>query len=372
MKASRVKRQLLFTVLVMTGIPLVASFYFLNAALERSLNLGFNPQVVRALDTSAANLKALKDADPANEASYRQQFEEVSALRHIYSQSQLLKQTVQSSLRLYFGIGFVGAMFVAVCVAVLLSRSIHRSYRATFDELIAQRDRVTYLEQMASWQELARILAHEIKNPLTPIEVLVTSLSKAYASKTPEQFQQQLSLAQTMIAEELTHLKKTVSRFSEFAKLAEPRLIDEHPAQLVGRHLPAVASMFDIAGIDLDSTACPDETRARMDSSLFRQVLTNIVANGVEANPGRQVAFRIRVSCTPQTVSIELSNDGVPVPPALAARIFDPYVSGSATTANMGLGLSIVKKVVIEHGGQIGYVEQDGHPAFVISLARVA
>jgi hypothetical protein len=100
MKASRVSRQLLFTVLVMTGIPLVASFYFLNAALERSLNLGFNPQVVRALDTSAENLKALKDADPANEASYRKQFEEVSALRHIYSQSQLLKQTVQSSLRL--------------------------------------------------------------------------------------------------------------------------------------------------------------------------------------------------------------------------------------------------------------------------------
>jgi two-component system nitrogen regulation sensor histidine kinase NtrY len=259
-----------------------------------------------------------------------------------------------------------------VCVAVLLSRSINRSYQATFDELIAQRDRVTYLEQMTSWQELARILAHEIKNPLTPIEVLVTSLSKAYASKTPEQFQQQLSVAQTMIAEELTHLKKTVSRFSEFAKLAEPRLIDEHPAQLVGRHLPAIASMFDTAEISIDATACPDETRARMDSSLFRQVLANIVANGVEANPGRRVAFRIRVSCTPQTVSIELSNDGVPVPPALAARIFDPYVSGNATTANMGLGLSIVKKVVIEHGGQIGYIEHDGHPAFVISLARVA
>jgi signal transduction histidine kinase len=372
MKENRVKRQLLFTILVMTGIPLVAAFYFLDAALERSLNLGFNPQVVRVLDNSAANLKTLKSADPANEALYREQFEEVSALRHVYSQPEVLKHAVQHSLRLYFGIGLVGSVLIAVFAAVLLSRSISRSYRATFDELIAQRDRVTYLEQMASWQELARILAHEIKNPLTPIEVLVTSLSKAYASKSPEQFQEQLTVAQTMIAEELSHLKRTVSRFSDFAKLAEARLVEEPPAQVIGRHLTALAASFENADISADFSGCPDEARARMDSSLFRQVLTNIIANGVEANRGRRVAFRIRVVCTPQTVSIELSNDGLPVPPALAARIFDPYVSGNAGADNMGLGLSIVKKVVIEHGGEIGYVERDGQPAFVISLARVA
>ncbi len=99
MKETNVKRLLLVSLLVMTGVPLIAAFYFLDAALQRSLDLGFNPQVERALDTSAENLKSLKSADPANEALYRQQFDEVSQLRQVYSQPELLKATVRSSLR---------------------------------------------------------------------------------------------------------------------------------------------------------------------------------------------------------------------------------------------------------------------------------
>ncbi len=87
MKESNVKRLLLISVLVMTGVPLVASFYFLDAALQRSLDLGFNPQVERALDTSARNLKSLKSADPENAALYRQQFDEVSRLRQVLFRS---------------------------------------------------------------------------------------------------------------------------------------------------------------------------------------------------------------------------------------------------------------------------------------------
>ncbi len=123
---------------------------------------------------------------------------------------------------------------MAVGVAMLLHRRISRTYKVTFHELMAQRDRVSYLEQMASWQELARILAHEIKNPLTPIEVLVTSLSRAYQSKSAEAFREQLSQAQLMIGEELDHLKRTVSRFSEFARLPAAQLVEESPAHRSG------------------------------------------------------------------------------------------------------------------------------------------
>jgi signal transduction histidine kinase len=372
MRDNKVKRRLFIAILVMTGVPLAASFYFLDAALRRSLDLGFNPQVVRALDIGAANLKALKDVDPANEEEYRRRFDEISMLRHVYAQPDVLKRTVYDSLRLYFAIGVIGAVLLALCVAGILGTQINRSYQATFDELMAQRDRVSYLEQMASWQELARILAHEIKNPLTPIEVLVTSLSKAYASKSSAEFERQLTQAQVMIGEELNHLKKTVSRFSEFAKLPEAQLAEANPAQLVESHVSALAASFESADISVDASGCPADARAKMDSLLFRQVLMNIVSNGVEANPGRRVAFRIRVACTASNVRIEVSNDGVPVPASLAARIFDPYVSGSGGKDNMGLGLAIVKKVVIEHGGEIGYSERDGHPCFTLALARVA
>jgi nitrogen fixation/metabolism regulation signal transduction histidine kinase len=233
------------------------------------------------------------------------------------------------------------------------------------------RDRVRYLEQMSSWQELARILAHEIKNPLTPIEVMVTALSRAHEEKTAAQFREQLSEAQAMIGEEIDHLKTTVSRFSDFARLPPAQLAVEDPVQIVRGHLAALSVTFENANLQLRAADCPVDLRARIDSSLMRQVLTNIVANGVEANPGRFVCFYVTIQCDPQTLRISVSNDGVPVPPEIARHMFDPYISGKAGKDNVGLGLAIVKKIVIEHGGEIAYAEVGRRPCFVITLARV-
>ena len=372
MTDSKIRTLLLCTILVTTGLPLLAAFYFLGDALERSLNLGFNSQIVQTLDAAAQNLKALKSLDPAGESVYREQFDQVETLQHVYSQPEVLKRALRDSLRTYFGVGLVAAVLMAVIVALLLGRRIHTSYRLTFEELTRQRDRVRYLEQMSSWQELARILAHEIKNPLTPIEVLVTSLSRAHEEQSAAAFREQLVQAQTMIGEEISHLKRTVSHFSDFARLPEAQLALRNPADVIREHLPAVSARFESADLRLHDAGCPPGLRANLDSSLFRQVLTNIVANGVEANPGRRVLFDISVTCAPADVRIAIANDGVPVPQELAAHMFEPYISGKSGQDNVGLGLAIVKKIVVEHAGEIGYVEEDGHPMFVLSLARVA
>ena len=372
MRDRNVKALLLSTIAVMTAVPLIASFYFLDDALQRSLNLGFNPQIVRALDIASQNLKTLKTADPANEAQYREEFARIGDLRHVYSQPDMLKRTILDSLKTYFGVGLVGALLASVAVALLLSRRISNSYQTTFDELLRHRDRVRYLEQMASWQELARILAHEIKNPLTPIEVLVTSLGRAHADKSPEEFTELLKQTQSMVREEIGHLKQTVRNFGDFAKLPSVQLETLEPARVIGEQLEALRFSHEGARIELDVSACPPGLRARMDSKLFRQVLTNIIANGVEANTGRVVGFVIHVSGDASMARIAISNDGVPVPREIAARMFEPYVSSKADGQNMGLGLAIVKKIVIEHGGEIGYDEAQGRPRFTISIARVA
>jgi two-component system, NtrC family, nitrogen regulation sensor histidine kinase NtrY len=107
---------------------------------------------------------------------------------------------------------------------------------------------------------------------------------------------------------------------------------------------------------------------ARVDATLFRQVLGNLVRNGIEANPGRHVRFTITVEAGAAGPIVRVGNDGVPVPQDLAPRIFDPYISGKSGKDNMGLGLAIVKKIVLEHGGDVRYEERGGHPEFVISL----
>ena len=368
---SGVRGPLFLAILVMAVVPLCAAFYLLDHAVQTSLNLGFNSSVVQALDASSHNLKTLKRLDPEQQDRYREQFEAVERLQQVYADPGLLKTDVLESLRIFFGLGLIAAVLLSMLLAVLLSRRIASLYQKTFDELIRHRQRVRYLEEMASWQDLARMLAHEIKNPLTPIEVLVTSLSKAYTSRSQSEFRALLDQAQTMIVEELGYLKNTVSKFGEFARLPAAQLVELEVSGVVARTIKAVAAHFESAVLHVIEEMGAHGVRARIDAALFRQVLTNIIRNGVEANPGRRVHFALTLYATPYLIQLSIANDGTPVPRELVGRMFDPYVSGKSSKENMGLGLEIVKKIVFEHGGEIVYREEDGRPKFNIVLPRV-
>ncbi|WP_129648959.1 sensor histidine kinase [Peristeroidobacter agariperforans] len=370
MKAGDVRIPLFLTILVMSAAPLLAAFYLLDQTLATSLNLGFNPQVVRVLDRSSEHLRTLGRLDAEHRDAYRAHFEEVQSLKQVYSDPALIRRGIEGSLKIYFGAGLIATVLLAVLAAALLSRRIAGRYRLVFEELTSQREKVRYLQEMSSWQELARMLAHEIKNPLTPIEVLVSSLSRSYLQKTEPEFRAQLAKTESMINEELAHLKNTVNRFGEFAQLPQVVVAEQDVAEVLAQQVKILAHAIECAEIDLRVQT--SGVRARIDSTLLRQVLTNIVRNGLEANPDRLVRFVVDLTSDASEVRLTLTNDGVPVPTNLAPRIFDPYVSSKTGNNNMGLGLAIVKKIVIEHGGDIAYIEQAGQPAFVITLPRVS
>jgi len=365
---AKVRILLIGTILVMSTVPSLGAFYFLDSAVETSLNLGFNPRIEQGLDIGAESLKTLRRLDPQHQQDYRQKFETLVDLERIYSQPDWLKSNILRPLRIYFGLGLAALVLIAVTIAALLSRGIANAYGAMMGELLAERERVRYLRQMESWQELARVLAHEIKNPLTPVEVMVSSLDKAYSEKGPAAFRQQLADTQRMVAEELAHLKRTVARFSEFSRLSRPELALQKPATVVRECLPAVQASFPTACVQLDTSELSEATYVSMDAALFRHVLTNIVSNGVEANAGRQVTFDIRLSRRGKSVEMRIVNDGAPVSAALAEHLFEPYVSERKNKENMGLGLAIVKKIIVEHGGTVRYLEREGHPVFVVTL----
>ncbi len=360
----RVAVLLLLAIVVATIAPLVAALYFMDRALQTSLNLGFNAQIMQALEDESRNLRTLRDLDPAQRDLYRRQFEQVEELRQVYSGSELVKEKVLGSLKTYFAVGVVATLLLAVALAALVSRSIARAYSTAFRELIAQRERVAYLEEMASWQALARMLAHEIRNPLTPIEMLVTSLRRAHESMEVDDFSTQLARTETMVGEELQHLRNLVTRFSEFATLPRIQPTAVNLAALLRQHMESIAATCELRY----RLAGPMDIRASIDPPLFRQVLANIVRNGVEANPGMLVTFDFALAARDGNVELTIANDGVPVPQDIARRMFEPYVSGRNTRDNMGLGLAIVRKILIEHGGEIRYQERGGRPSFEIAL----
>ncbi|HET9865236.1 MAG TPA: ATP-binding protein [Steroidobacteraceae bacterium] len=365
MSHARVRLLLAVSILVMAMMPLITSFYLLENALRTSLNLGFNAQIVRTLDASAGNLRRLGKLDPQHGAAYRAQFEQLEELRQVYADPQFLKQRILGSMRWYFGLGLGAAVLLSMALAALLSRQIARSHARNLAELMRERDKVHYLQEMSSWQELARMLAHEIKNPLTPIEVLVTSLSKACVGKSQPEFLAHLERTQLMIGEELQHLKATVGRFSEFARLPQVQLESVDLVEYLSRQARILPGTED-ARLEFHAPAGP--VPARVDSTLFRQVLANLVRNAIEANAGRRVNITWTLERRASAIELRVANDGAPVDEAIAPRMFDPYVSSKSGKDNMGLGLAIVKKIVLEHGGEIRYAGAGGSPAFVITL----
>jgi len=372
MTEARVRILLIGTLLVMSTVPFLGAFYFLDSAVETSLNLGFNLRIEQGLDIGTESLKALRRLDPQHQQDYRRKFETLVDLERIYSQPDWLKGNILRPLRIYFGSGLTALVLIAMAIAALLSRRITSAYGAMMAELLAERERVRYLRQMESWQDLARVLAHEIKNPLTPVEVMMSALDRAYSEKGPAAFRQQLADTQRMVAEELAHLKRTVARFSEFSRLSRPEPAPQNPVVVVRQHLSAVQASFPTACVQLGTCELSEATRVSMDAALFRHVLMNIVSNGVEANEGQRVTFNVGLSRRGKSVDIRIANDGVPVPAALAEYLFEPYVSERRNKENMGLGLAIVKKIIVEHGGTVRYLQREGYPVFVITLPSIS
>ena len=349
-------RLLFAVILVMTVIPLAGAVYFVDRVLETSLNLGFNSQIMVTLNDASANVKKLGHLDPQHQSQYRQQFQQIEELRDVYGSRDLIKRGVHRSLVIYFLLGVAAALALSLALAMLLTRKISSSYQTNFAELSKHRERIRYLEEISSWQEFAKILAHEIKNPLTPIEVLVTSLVNAYHDKPQDLFFDQLQRTEAIVLEEVG--------------LPKVELAVADVGAVVKRHLEATGHTFSSARIDLVAPSEP--LLARIDGTLFRQALTNLVRNGVEANPNREVQFFVTVTLVDGRINISVENDGTPVGADIAPRIFDPYITSKSGDDNIGLGLAVVRKILIEHGGDICYAEKAGRPAFVITIPRVA
>lgn len=367
MSDGHVRRLLFLAILIVTVLPLSAALYFLDNSLKTSLSLGFSAQVTQALNEGSDNLKALRLLDPQRQDDYRRQFESLQQLRHVYSNPEVVRRSILDSLRIYFAGGLVLAVLFSVVMAGLLSRRIAQAYKQTFDELTQQREKVRYLQEISAWQEMAKLLAHEIKNPLTPIELLVSSLAQSHRTLSTTEFSGRLQQTQAMIAEELLHLKRTVNKFSDFARLPEVQLSDMDLQAVLPDIVKAIAATCADATIEV-RFADPAPIVIALDVTLFRQALTNIVRNGIEANPGRRVSFQVRVGRLSEAVEICLGNDGAPVAENVAARMFDPYVSTKSGPDNMGLGLAIVRKIVLDHGGDIRYETAEQHPVFRMVL----
>jgi signal transduction histidine kinase len=229
-------------------------------------------------------------------------------------------------------------------------------------------------ERTAAWQEVARRVAHEIRNPLTPIRLAVDNLARA-SRRGPEALELSLPEESAAILEEVERLDRLVREFSDFARLPRPR---PAPADLVPLARRAVEGQLpegDERTVSLEVIAPEGPVIAPVDADLLALALANLSANAVRALGSSGGTLRLTVdpnAGTPEApkLSISLEDDGPGIPPELLDALFEPYVSGRAGE-NVGLGLAMVRQIAAEHGGRVeAHDREQGGACFRLILPR--
>ncbi|TNE44191.1 MAG: hypothetical protein EP343_31045 [Deltaproteobacteria bacterium] len=239
---------------------------------------------------------------------------------------------------------------------------LQRDLRELVTQLLEQQQNEIFKEQVARWQDVAKRLAHEIRNPLTPILLSVQELQKQYP-RDDARFTNLLDSSVSIVQEEITALRRIVDEFSAFAKLPEVRPAPQDLSRVVSEFLDAYNWFRDRAEVVLDSSG--EVLWVRLDRMLFRRVLHNLVENAIEA--GSSVVL-IRTGALPTNeVLCQVEDRGPGIPEHLQSKIFTPYFT--TKQLGTGLGLSITKKIIIDHGGAItASANPDGGSTFTIRL----
>jgi two-component system nitrogen regulation sensor histidine kinase NtrY len=235
-------------------------------------------------------------------------------------------------------------------------------------QLAEQRERLVQTERVAAWRELARRLAHELKNPLFPLQLTVENLLRA-REQTSEQFDEVFFESTATLRAELENLKAIVSRFSDFAKMPPPEFEPVDVNELVRGAVKLFEPQLAAVGRPPIATELYlDENlpRPQADAILLRRALENLILNSLDAMPAGGT-LTVRTAHRSGAVRLEVSDTGEGLTPEECARLFTPYYT--TKRHGTGLGLAIVQSVVSDHGGRIEVESAPGAGAtFCIEL----
>ncbi|WP_437734021.1 sensor histidine kinase [Sorangium sp. So ce1335] len=319
----------------------------------------------------------------------------------------------QALARLDRSIALTGAtvLAIALAIAVVLARSLSRplvalaretrevmsgaprrvegrggreiadlaaAFNATIDELAAMRKRLAATERIAARREVARQIAHEIKNPLAPIRAAVETLRRLRQRDDPA-FDDYFEEATSTVLDEVHRIANIVTEFTRFARLPPPNLepvdlvavargvVTLHAAPASGE--PTAGGTGGAAPPRVELVADPIP-RVSADRDQIIQVLTNLVQNGIDAASGVRRDPRVSVTIGPlpnDRVRIVVRDNGPGVAEEMVPRLFEPYATSKEK--GTGLGLAIAQRIVFEHGGEISYRKaQKGGAVFEIWL----
>jgi two-component system, NtrC family, nitrogen regulation sensor histidine kinase NtrY len=210
-------------------------------------------------------------------------------------------------------------------------------------------------QRASAWQEVARRMAHEIKNPLTPIQLSAERIRKNFIQNS--EVKSELKLGKVIdestetILREVSSLKGMVDEFSRFARLPDIKLEIGNLNQLITNAVP----LFHDRGVSIKLDLAEDLPNVLMDEEQMRRVFANIIENSCEAvdksNEVNTIVIRSEYYQSRELVVVEISDNGKGINPRDIQKLFQPYYSTKGR--GTGLGLAIVQRIILDHGGKI-------------------
>jgi two-component system nitrogen regulation sensor histidine kinase NtrY len=230
-----------------------------------------------------------------------------------------------------------------------------QAFDRMLDDLGTTRRRLAAASRIAAWREVARRVAHEVKNPLAPIRAAVETLRRLRARNDPA-FDDYFDEATRTVLDEVHRISDIVTEFTRFARLPAPRPQDVDVDEVV-RHVVQLHRAAAGDGVRIEQSGPRSLPHIRADRDQLVQVLTNLVQNAIDAvrERGGEITVAASLYGTGTThVAIAVTDDGPGIQPEMSAHLFEPYATTKAK--GTGLGLAIAQRIAIEHDGELAYL----------------
>jgi two-component system nitrogen regulation sensor histidine kinase NtrY len=235
----------------------------------------------------------------------------------------------------------------------------------TFDDIT----RLVTAQRNAAWRDVARRIAHEIKNPLTPIQLSAERLRKKFRKLAPAEELEVFDRCTDTIVRQVGDIGRMVDEFSAFARMPAPKFSEQDAAELLRAAVFALRVASPDILVELEE---PPEVALMADGHMLGQALTNVLKNASEAVEARRAGearfegrIRARLLVDEAGVAFEVEDNGVGLPAKDRDRLTEPYVT--TRDKGTGLGLAIVKRILEDHGGELELADaRDGQGALVV------
>ena len=238
--------------------------------------------------------------------------------------------------------------------------SLINSYNKMIDKLEKSATLLARTQREQAWQEMAKQVAHEIKNPLTPMRLTVQSFQRRFSNDDPDNPKKIEEFSHTLL-EQIDTMSEVANAFSDFATLPKPKLVKSDLVEITRRSL----EIFE--GDIIEFKTSDKEIRLCLDRTQWIRVTTNIVQNALQAvKQGQQAKIKVSIIKGQKNVKISFADNGIGIPKSIQSKVFEPKFT--TKTKGMGLGLGIVKNIIDSHNGKIEYTTGNKGTTFVVTL----